>query len=508
MSSSVSKRRRLRLLAVIVAVVAVLVGITILALNKYFEPALRKQAIAMLSDRFDSEVEIQDFHASLSQLQVWGGGIVFRHHGRTDVPPLFTIQNFFGDVDLEDLWGRKWRIRKVKLDGLIIHVPPRDKRQFGNARIRGHEIPAAVDELICDNAQLVLIPSNPEKDPHVFDIHHLVMKGVGLGRSATFQTTLSNATPPGEIQAAGHFGPWQKDQPSTTPVQANYTFSDADLGVFKGISGILSSTGDFGGPLDELEVHGQTSIPDFQVTIGGHKMQLTTNFAATVDGSNGDTLLHPVVAKFLNSTLTANGGIVKLAQGKGKTIQLQVEAVAARLEDILALAVKSAKPPMTGMINLKTKFVLPPGKGDISDRLALDGQFSIDRGHFTEVKVDEKIRTLSRRAQGKVEDENAGSDVTKLSGNFTLDDGIVRFRQLTFEVEGAKIDLHGTFVLTSETFNMHGKAHLQAKLSQMTTGMKSLVLKAVDPFFRKDGETQLPIKVTGTREHPSFGLDL
>ena len=120
-------------------------------------------------------------------------------------------------------------------------------------------------------------PSNPDKDPHIFDIHHLVMKGVGLGRSASFQTTLTNPTPPGEIHAVGHFGPWQKDQPSTTPVNASYMFSNADLGVFKGISGILSSTGDFGGPLDELEVHGQTEIPDFEVTIGGHKMALNTN---------------------------------------------------------------------------------------------------------------------------------------------------------------------------------------------------------------------------------------
>jgi hypothetical protein len=42
----------------------------------------------------------------------------------------------------------------------------------------------------------------------------------------------------------------------------------------------------------------------------------------------------------------------------------------------------------------------------------------------------------------------------------------------------------------------------------MTTGMKSFFLKAVDPFFRKGNVTELPIKITGTREHPSFGLDL
>jgi hypothetical protein len=33
-------------------------------------------------------------------------------------------------------------------------------------------------------------------------------------------------------------------------------------------------------------------------------------------------------------------------------------------------------------------------------------------------------------------------------------------------------------------------------------------LKAVDPFFKKDGAgTVLPIRITGTREHPSFGLE-
>jgi hypothetical protein len=43
-------------------------------------------------------------------------------------------------------------------------------------------------------------------------------------------------------------------------------------------------------------------------------------------------------------------------------------------------------------------------------------------------------------------------------------------------------------------------------LSQVTTGLKSFLLKPFDPFFRKNGMTVLPIKVTGTREQPSFGL--
>ena len=51
---------------------------------------------------------------------------------------------------------------------------------------------------------------------------------------------------------------------------------------------------------------------------------------------------------------------------------------------------------------------------------------------------------------------------------------------------------------------------MQAKLSQTVTGAKSFFLKAVDPFFKgKNGEgTSLPIKIAGTKDHPSFALDL
>jgi hypothetical protein len=49
---------------------------------------------------------------------------------------------------------------------------------------------------------------------------------------------------------------------------------------------------------------------------------------------------------------------------------------------------------------------------------------------------------------------------------------------------------------------------MDAKLSQTVTGAKSFFLKAVDPFFRKNGLTEIPIKITGTKDEPKYGLDL
>jgi hypothetical protein len=39
-------------------------------------------------------------------------------------------------------------------------------------------------------------------------------------------------------------------------------------------------------------------------------------------------------------------------------------------------------------------------------------------------------------------------------------------------------------------------------------GFKSIFLKLVDPFFRRNGRTVIPIKIQGTMEDPRPGLRL
>jgi hypothetical protein len=49
---------------------------------------------------------------------------------------------------------------------------------------------------------------------------------------------------------------------------------------------------------------------------------------------------------------------------------------------------------------------------------------------------------------------------------------------------------------------------MDAKISETQTGVKRLLLKVVDPLFRKKGGgSEVPIRVSGPRSNPSFGLD-
>jgi hypothetical protein len=85
---------------------------------------------------------------------------------------------------------------------------------------------------------------------------------------------------------------------------------------------------------------------------------------------------------------------------------------------------------------------------------------------------------------------------------------VLAFSALRFVIPGTHADITGQYSLDGNTFDFHGTLKLDAKLSQMTTGWKSILLKPVDHFFQKDGAgTEVPFKVTGTRSEPHFGLD-
>jgi hypothetical protein len=334
------------------------------------------------------------------------------------------------------------------------------------------------------------------------------MENVGLGRSAPYRANLTNAVPKGEIQASGRFGPWQPDEPSLTPLSGDYVFSHADLYPFPGIGGTLDSTGRFEGVLERIVADGRTSTPNFSLDVSGRPVPLETQFHAVIDGTTGDTALDPVRAKLLHSIVVARGGIFGMPEHKGRAVLLDVTVGPGRLEDILRLGVKADRPPLIGGLHFHTQLAVVPGPGKIVQRLRLDGRFVAQAAEPTNPAVKEKLAKLSRRAEGKPGDKQAGTAVFDLNGRFVLSNAAARFPTVSFSIPGAKLDLSGGYGLYSERLDFTGDLRLDAKLSQTFTGWKSLLLKPVDPFFRKQGKTVLPIRITGLRSDPKFKLQL
>ncbi len=182
-------------------------------------------------------------------------------------------------------------------------------------------------------------------------------------------------------------------------MEAKFTLEYADLGTLKGLSGILSSQGKFKGPLDYLEVEGETDTPDFALRTASHPIPLHTVYSAIVDGTNGDVILNKVTATFLRTTIVARGEVVDLSTHKGRTINLDAVSDKGRVEDLLRLTVKTDKPVMTGYERLKTKIYIPERDEDLIDRMSLDGQFAIGDIQFTNSEIQDRIDTFSHKAQ-------------------------------------------------------------------------------------------------------------
>jgi hypothetical protein len=476
------------------------------------EARIRRSATLALKQRFDSEVELRDLQIKLlPRLSVVGHNLTLRYHGRTDMPPLVQIETFSFSGGFLSVLRPVKHIPLVRIENLQITIPPRDPAYVQtppHAKPLPQELSSVViDRVVCDHADIRIMPRKPGSVPLDWDIHNLALTSASASAPFEFHGSLTNGKPVGEIVTDGTIGPWNKGDPGGTPVSGEYRFTDADLTPLPGIGGTLSSTGKFSGVLAELEVQGETDTPDFSLDASGSPLPLHTVFSATVNGMNGDTLLHPVTAVLAQSVIVAEGKVVRVPGSPGHLVSIEANVPNGRIQDFLKLAIRSEKPALSGSVKIKAKLIFPPGKKRALEKISLDGDFGVAGGNWSSLAMREKLESLSRHAMGKPEEQDAGSAITDLAGNFFLRHGVLHFRELSFHVEGAAVTLAGTYSLVNGELDLAGHLTLQAKLSQTVNGTKSFFLRALDPFFKKNGAgTVLPIRISGTRVNPIFAV--
>jgi hypothetical protein len=527
-------RRKKLFIGIGAITVTVLVALSVAGyvLANRLEPYIRTQAIAYLQSRFDSDVELGALRVRMPRLspvqvlfkggrgvfvRVEGDGALLRHKVRRDLPPMFSMQKFSVEVDLGTLFDQTTIVRLVTIDGMEINVPPKaerpqrdsgaDENIVADEGDRESAPSILFEEVIIKNAALTILPRDRTKIPLRYDIHRLKLESAGENLAMKYDAALTNAKPPGEIQSTGTFGPWVAREPGDSPIDGDYRFDNADLGVFSGIAGILHSSGRFEGSLSSVSVRGEATVPDFRLKMAGNPVPLRTTFEVLVDGTNGDTILQPVNGTLGSTDFTTSGGILKHEGDTRRTIRLDVSMPAGNLRDILTLAMRGT-PFMQGKIFLKTTIDIPPLTGKVREKLLLDGHFEISQGKFLRSTIQKQIDSLSRRGQGQPQNEEIDAVVSAMAGRFKLENEVITFRSLSFAVLGAGVDLTGSYDLDQDALDFHGTLRLRATVSQTMTGWKRWALKPADPFFSKQGSgTLLNIQVVGTSKEPNFGRD-
>lgn len=408
-----------------------------------------------------------------------------------------------------DLILRPGYLARLVVEGLRLEFPANDSETSSESHNAGSRPPTVnFGEIDTDDAVLIVKRSH-EKPPLTFEIHRLVLQSVRSDAPVSYESTLLNPEPPGEIYVRGQFGPWQSTDLKDLPISGSYAFEKANLGVFRGVAGELSSTGSFDGILGQMAAQGTIEVPTFQVTRSHHSVGLSATYHAVIDATRGDTNLKQVDASFLQTAVHAAGTISSIPGAHGKTASLNLTVRQGHIQDVLDLFMKSERPPMEGVADLHAHVVIPPGKEPFLKKLTMEGAFAIRDAVLTNPERQGEVNALSKRASGKKNEQETVRAVARIEGHLVLRNDAADFTALSFQIPGARIDLTGRYQLQNEQIDFHGDAKTQAVLSKQTTGVKAVLLKPLNSLFKnKQAGADVRVGMTGTFDDPHFGIEL
>jgi hypothetical protein len=479
-------------------------------------PFTRESVVQALEQTFASSVEVKSFRVTYFAPGCVMEGVTFRRNGDRDVPAIATVERLTIQGSYVGFFTIPKRIPRVKVEGLHVFASTRSEQAGKEVQDRavGDQTSVVIGEINADGAVVEFASGQAGATPLKFEIHKLTLNGAGQGREMAFHAALRNPTPPGDIRADGRFGPLRRDDPGKTPASGAYVFEHADLGAFAAIGGTLSSSGKFGGVLEQMEVRGNAEVPNFEVDRShGHAVHLKTEFAATVNGMEGDVALKSVSLDFGKTSLSAHGEVVGKARADGKTLTLAGTQQKGTIQDWLWLLAKTEHPALTGAMNFRAQAQVPPGEQDFIQRVNLQGDFVIGSADFTKPTTQEAVDNLSQVALGGKPNEAPPAEVAEnMTGTVEVKNGVATFSDLYFYVPGVKVHLHGTYGILTEKIDLHGHLRVDHKLSKGSSGFKGAFLRVAEQFFRTSKKVQhaeiVPIKIGGTFSEPTYGLDI
>jgi len=467
-----------------------------------FWPLGQNSVVQDLQEASDSRVQIQSFHTIyFPHPGCTVRGLTFIHGADTE-HPLIAIEKLTIEGSYLSMLAR--HVSRITAEGLRIFVPSQASQPFHT-----QSSTISIGEIVANGATLEFAKHDPDKPPLRFDVPEATLRDIGWKGALTYRVRVHNPLPPGEVTASGKFGVWNQDNPAQTPVSGKYRFEHADLSVFHGIAGMLSSDGRFAGTLGHIDISGSTDTPDFKVASGGHPVQMIADFSAYVDAMHGDTFLKRVDAHFGKTRVVASGSVAGTAQGKGKTALIDLGSDNGRIEDMVGLFVKASRAPMSGAVTMHARVEIPPGDRPFLKKISLRGNFGIGAGEFSQPSTQQDVDKLSAGARGEKNAPDPETALTDLAGQVVLANGVANFADLSFGIPGAHARMYGTYNLINYKIDLHGHLRVETKISNTESGTKALLLKMMDPVFKKKRKGEvLPVRISGDYNHPSFGLDL
>ena len=206
-----------------------------------------------------------------------------------------------------------------------------------------------IEEVHIRDAEFVMLPRDRAKKPLRFAIHQLNAEIGGHRCSDEIRCAAHQSDAARRDPERGSFWPVESDEPGDTPLNGDYRFDHADLGVFHGIAGILSSTGRFEGELDTITARGEATVPDFRLKRSGNRVPLKAQYRSA-GGRHQRGHRSEARGRDAGRDALHHQRVVFKNEGDAhRQIHLEVNMPNGRMRDVLLLAMKDS-PFMEGTL--------------------------------------------------------------------------------------------------------------------------------------------------------------
>src|SRR5215471_19439774 len=133
-------------------------AITVLITKAWLSPLAKREIIGVLEQDYQNQLEIHSRTVSLfPHPRAVGEALVFRSHGRTDIPPLIRLRRFEAQTGWIDLLRAPRRVTTVQLQGLEIRISRGRRKPDGDSSKISQKKPKPeflIEKIVADGAQL------------------------------------------------------------------------------------------------------------------------------------------------------------------------------------------------------------------------------------------------------------------------------------------------------------------------------------------------------------------
>ena len=230
-----------------------------------------------------------------------------------------------------------------------------------------------------------------------------------------------------------------------------------------------------------------------------------TNVQSKVTINRGVITASPLTANLYTGTET--GTVVFDTRTNPSTVAINTKFQHVDANGLLS-SVSSAKNMLYGLLasNANAKFQAASAE-DITRTLNGTLSINLTNGKFTKLDILNQLASVGKFLNMNQTANKGYTDITSLSGNFNVVNGVAQTNDLKAVLSGATLASQGTINMVNNTVNMKANAVLSKEMSGSVggNGVGGMMQTAL---ANKNGELVIPVLITGSLDSPHVAPDM